>query len=511
MIPGYEGLTARYGDLHNHCDLSYGRGSPEAALANARLQLDFASLTVHGAWPDVPTDDPSLAYLVDYHERGFERARAGWGDYLDLVEGADQPGRFVTLPSFEWHSTAYGDYCVYFRDGRSSRIVDAPDLPALRAAVRAADGGVLLIPHHIGYQHGHRGIDWDAFDAGRSPVAEIVSFHGSAESCDGPLPYLHAMGPRHERGTARRGWRLGHRFGVVGSTDHHNAVPGAYGYGRLGAWMPRLTRDGVWDALTDRRTWALTGDRIALAFAVNGTPMGGEAEPVDERDIEVLVRGGDGIDYVEILHDERIVHRENVFPVRAGPGRVKVHVEVGWGERDGATPWEVDLQVRDGAIADVEPRFRGPFPTASLPDGEPYAPHTLARPAPDTVRFTTRTRPNPYSALAATEGVCLEIDADDATVLQATVNGRPFRVPLRDIAEGSRSHHLGGFVSPAVRVRRAIHESEFATRFRFRHRVPPSSQRDALDMYRIRVRQRNDQWAWSSPVWVGPPSGREGG
>ena len=508
MISGYEGLVARYGDLHNHCDLSYGHGSPEEALCNARLQLDFVSLTVHGAWPDVPREDPALDYLVAYHEQGFERAREGWDDYLRLTDRANQPGRFVTLPSFEWHSRAYGDHCAYFLDGDGSRIVDAPDLPALRDAVRSTPGRAMLVPHHIGYEHGHRGIDWDAFDAELSPLVEIVSFHGSAESCDGPVPYLHAMGPRDARGTARHGWRQGHRFGVIGSTDHHNAVPGAYGFGRLAAWLPELSREGLWEALAQRRAYALTGDRIELAFTVDGAVMGGVAEPADEHAIEVAVRGGDGIEYVEVLHDERVIHRESLFPASTASGRVKVHVEVGWGEAAHATPWEVELRLLDGALAAVEPRFRGPFPSGAPPlqEGETHAPHRLERASADTVRFTTRTWPNPYSSLAATEGVCLEMDVDDASVLEATVNGRRHRLPLSELRDGSRTLHLGGFVSPAVRFRRAVPESEFATHFAIRHRS-----RDArTDAYRVRVRQRNDQWAWSSPVWVEPHApGRE--
>ncbi|MDZ7802261.1 MAG: DUF3604 domain-containing protein [Trueperaceae bacterium] len=432
MIAGFEGLTPRYGDLHTHCDLSYGHGSPEEALVNARLQLDFVSLTVHGAWPDVPADDPDLAYLVDYHRRGFERAREGWDAYVRLVEATNDPGTLVTLPSFEWHSRRYGDYCAYFREPQESRIIDAPDLPALRAAVQDAPSGAMLIPHHTGYQRGYRGIDWDAFRDDASPLAEIVSFHGAAESCDGPVPYLHAMGPRVGAGTARHGWRAGHRFGVVGGTDHHNAVPGAYGFGRTGAWLPELTRESLWDALRARRTYALTGDRIAVAFTVNGTLMGGVAPAADARDVEVAVRGGHGLEYVELLHDERVVHRESVLPQPAfagGPARVKVHVQVGWGERDEATPWDVQLRVRDGRLVDVEPRFRGPFPSGAPPLDGVRAPHALERPGADAVRFTTRTFPNPYSAIAATEGVCLEIDADDATALEAVVNGERHDVP----------------------------------------------------------------------------------
>ncbi len=50
----YDGLHAYYGDLHNHCGISYGHGSLEDALLNAREQLDFCSVTGHALWPDMP-------------------------------------------------------------------------------------------------------------------------------------------------------------------------------------------------------------------------------------------------------------------------------------------------------------------------------------------------------------------------------------------------------------------------------------------------------------------------
>lgn len=498
MIPGYEAFEARYGDLHNHCDLSYGRGSLDDALRNARLQLDFVSVTVHGAWPDIPTHERELDYLVDYHRVGFERARAGWASYLQRTDDANEPDRFVTLPSFEWHSLAYGDHCVYLRDGTGSSIVDAPHLPALRDAVRQHPGGALLIPHHVGYHRGFRGIDWDAFDPELSPVVEMVSFHGSAESCDGPVPYLHAMGPRDHGSTARHAWQRGHRFGVIGSTDHHNAVPGAYGFGRVGAWLTRLDRDALWEALLARRTYALTGDRIALAFSVDGAVMGSSVAAGPERRLAVAVRGGAGIDYVEVLHDERVIHRHDVVPQRFERGLAKVHVEVGWGEAARPVAWDVELRVRDGELVTLEPRFRGIYPSASPAEGSDHAPHTVERVDASTVRFTTSTLPNPLSALPAMEGVCLEIRGDHATSIEASVNGRRIDVPLRDLSDGDRAHHMGGFVSPAIAFHRAVPEREYSARFDLTHRSADAS----VDAYRVRVRQRNDQWAWSSPVWV---------
>jgi len=500
MLPGYEALTARYGDLHNHCDLSYGRGTLAQALQNARLQLDFTSITVHGAWPDIPNHDPHLAYLVDYHRIGFARASHNWPAYLTAMDAANHDGHFVTLPSFEWHSLRYGDHCIYLQDAHGSEILHAPDLPSLRQALAARGSKALLIPHHIGYQPGYRGIDWSAFDAELSPLVETISFHGSSESADGSIPYLHAMGPLDASGTARRGWQLGHRFGIIGSTDHHNAVPGAYGYGRVGAWLTRLDRQSLWEALEQRRTYALTGDRIELAFTVNGAIMGGTIAAGDERTIAVAVRGGSSLDYLEILHDERIIHRHSVIPQRYHRGRAKVHLEVGYGEAGQPFDWEVEVAIEAGTLVGIEPRFRGPGPTVVPPEGTDHAPHTLQRISPTALRFTTQTYPNPNSAIAAMEGVSLEVDGDTSTEVVVVANGQRFVFSLHDLAEGPATRHLGGFVSPALVVHRAIPESEYTATLNLPHRT----ERSDLDAYRIRVRQRNHQWAWSSPIWVDP-------
>ena len=320
MLPtdasAYKGLSIYYGDLHNHCGLSYGHGSLAAALHNPRLQLDFASITVHAHWPDLPSGDPQLGYLIDYHEQGFRKALDVWPHYLMEVEQTNQEGVFLTFPSYEWHSMQYGDYCVYYQDGEGGAearpILRAKDLNDLRDGAKQLHTPAFIIPHHIAYQRGHRGINWSAFSEELSPVAEIFSFHGLSETSEGPYPYLHSMGPRDERSTARYGWEQGHVFGVIGSTDHHNAFPGSYGYGRMGVWAEALSRDAVWTAIAQRRTYALTGDRIDLAFSVNDRPMGAILGSTDDRWIDVAIRATDSIGYVDVLHNGRIIHRESL-------------------------------------------------------------------------------------------------------------------------------------------------------------------------------------------------------
>ena len=76
------------------------------------------------------------------------------------------------------------------------------------------------------------------------------------------------------------------------------------------------------------------------------------------------------------------------------------------------------------------------------------------------------------------------------------LENRLLRVVLGDQVTGIVSGYLGGFLTPAWCLHQAVPRAARACRFSFTDR---SSQRD---WYYVRVRQQNDQWAWTSPIWV---------
>lgn len=499
----YEGLNAYYGDLHSHCNVGYAHGSLADAYQNARLQLDFACITVHAHWHDMPQGDPRLDYLVDYHTQGFARAAAQWSYVKEMAATQHHDGEFVTFLGFEWHSNQYGDHNVYFK-GAEGDIIRAADMPEMRQCLRdyAARGiETMLIPHHIGYKTGYRGMNWAEFDPEFISVVEIMSMHGASESADAPRPYLHTMGPRDWHSTLQYGLQQGALVGVVGSTDHHSAHPGSYGHGRVGVWADSLTRDGIWNAIRERRTYALTGDRIALQFGLNDSLMGAIAPAGRQRTVKVAVVGGDAIDTVEVLHNNRVVHHYAHLPAAADPysAPLKVHLEVGWGERGVVTDWQAELKLEDGELIDVEPRFRGYEVVAPQADEqEQYAFSQWQRPAANTVHFQTRTWGNLTTTTPSMQGLCFEIRATPQTRFSGTINGHPVDVSIADLLHGPRSQYLGGFVSPAFYFHRAVPQAEYSASFAYRHQPQPT----ARDWYTVRVRQKNDQWAWSSPIWV---------
>jgi hypothetical protein len=357
-LPQYAALKPYFGDIHNHCDVGYGHGRLADSWRNARMQLDFAAITVHAYWPDIPTEMPHLADLVAYHERGFARTAAAWEQVRQAAAANNQPGEFVSFLAFEWHSRKYGDHNIYFKED-AGEIIRAGSLEEMRAELRKLDGGGLMLPHHIGYKQGHRGINWETFDPELSPVVEIMSMHGAAESADTAYPYLHTMGPRDWRSTYHYGLAQGHTVGAVGSTDHHSAHPGSYGHGRLAVFAPELTRDGIWEAIRSRRTIALTGDNIVVAFSVNGGLVGDVLPVAAAREISVEVIGGGAIDYVELLHNNRVIQRESVYAAEPAVTDTpyKIHLEMGWGIAGG----ECGLAGGGGGGGRPSPRRRAPF------------------------------------------------------------------------------------------------------------------------------------------------------
>ena len=517
-MQGYEALTAYYGDLHNHCGISYGHGSLEEALLNAREQLDFCSVTGHALWPDMPEPDETIQHIVDFHEQGFARLRERWPDVQRITEAHHQDGEFVTFLSFEMHSCADGDYTVLY-EGSQGDILEVEGLADLCDRLRAlgAEGiSIIAFPHHIGYRQGQRGINWRTFTEEFSPVAEIISMHGCSEADENTRPFLHTMGPSDHESTMQYGLNRGHFFGVIGSTDHHSAHPGSYGHGRTGVWARARTRTAIWEALWARRTVALTGDRIALQFAVNGCPMGATVAPAERRQIGFHVVGGAAIDCVDVVKNGELLRRFSRCDVPQGANsdvvRTKLFLEIGWGERQVRTDWEVKFGISDGRILAVEPRFRGQEvvsptdvePTNSESEKDPRAPshyHTShwEPDGPLGIWFRAITRGNPNNSTPATQGVCLDVEMPLQGQIRAVINGRKVDIPLARLLEGARAGRLGKHASPCYRFHRAPRRWEFDWQGEFEDLAEEAGQ---SDVYYARVRQVNDQWAWSSPVQV---------
>jgi hypothetical protein len=347
-------------------------------------------------------------------------------------------------------------------------------------------------------------VNWDVFREDCTPVVEIYSEHGNSEDDRGPFPFFtHSMGGRETANTARAALDAGLRFGFVGSSDDHAGFPGAYGEGLMAALVTDFTRQGIFEAIRARRTYALTGDRIELEFAVEGAPMGASIDAGGKAEVSCAVRGRDELDVVEIIQDGRIVQR--FFPQEFLPEKsvyekpVQLRLEWGWGPwgalaLDRVCDWAMQVNVQGGRIARFFPCLQ------SMPFDEKRR-HRFERQGEAGLAIRSYTaRQNAYRE-NPNQSVVLEIEGGVDTVLELSLT-EPVEQRGRHALDELRRRSVNRFTGPFPREAWQWHRL-----------VPLGSSslegRCALDMPAgrrsyayLRARQKNGHIAWGSPVFL---------
>lgn len=487
-----------YGDIHNHNAHGYGVGSIERSLEVARTHLDFFAFTGHSSWHDMPAMEGGRER---HWIEGFKRLKETWPRVQQVIAEGNRDGDFCAFLGFEWHSSEWGDQCVVFpRDHRP--LFYAADPGKLRAFCEAERA--LMIPHHLAYPQGRRGVNWDAFREDCTPVVEIYSEHGNSEDDRGPYPFFsHSMGGRETSNTARAALARGLRFGFVGSSDDHAGFPGAYGEGLMAALVDEFTREGVFAAIRARRTYALTGDRIELEFRVDGAPMGASIDAGRRVDVALAVRGRDELDVAEIIQDGRVVQRffaDESSPEARGHGKpVQLRLEWGWGPwgalaLDRVCDWEMEVTVEGGRIA----RF---FPCLQSMPFDEQRRHRFERKGETGIAIRSYTaRQNAYRE-NPNQSVVLEIEGGPEAAL-----GLSFKAPcehssrhtLAELARGSVNRFTGPFPKEGWQWHRLVPLAASSLEGRCTLDVPAGRRSYAY----LRARQKNGHVAWGSPVFM---------
>ncbi len=496
-------MNIYWGDIHNHCGMTYGYGSLENALKAARGHLDFCSVTGHAMWPDMLTGQKGFEFAEKYHKEGFQKLADNWEYVRETITNENDPGSFVTFQSYEIHSRLCGDYHILSSD-------DALPLfyagTPMELAEKLFPRPVIAIPHHVGYTPGYRGCNWEAFNPEISPVAEVYSKHGSGMSDAGAFPYLHTMGPVDSRTTINAGLERGHRFGFTASTDHHAGYPGSYGDGRTAVLAAQCSRRSIWDALLARRTYAVTGDKIRCLFQINGKYMGSVISDEGDREISLAITACDHLDKIIIYKNMapwRVVNGEFIGKGEKEPSRYKIRVEMGWGREETGYLWEGMCSLNGGKIVSVEPCFRGRGILAPQQDMAENPEinnleNSILQETEMEARWKCTSFKNPTTLHPQTASLIFEIEGDCATEMFIDVNGIKIRKSINELLKGGISGHVKPYNSEAVLVHEAIPETEY----KYNAFWKDGEKKRGCDMYHVEVRQRNGQHAWISPIWI---------
>ncbi len=297
-----------WGEIHGHTCLSDGgQRTPDQFYHWGRdtAMLDFCAISDH--------DFGIALYDPDRY----------WQIICEAARDFNESGRFVTLPGWEISHAGltdeefYGHKNIYFLDEDAPFWSSSPygkwrasqtytHIEELVERLEDWGGQFMLVDHTS-----HMFTDWDRFVENYTRLVEVYSFFGGSEAMDVPCP----VGPLTEGNTARDGLNRGLQLGFTGGTDTHMGPPAAYretssGRGQIpgltAVWGTELSRHAIWDALWNRRTYAVRGERILLHTAVNGEMMGGQARlqaPDDSRRIAISVAGTAPIETVDLIHN----------------------------------------------------------------------------------------------------------------------------------------------------------------------------------------------------------------
>lgn len=455
-----------WGDLHAQSDSTVGTGSEEDYFRFGRDQagLDF---TCHQG-------------------NDFQLTDEDWQRLNRVVKQFHQPGKFVVLPGYEWsaNTPAGGDRnIIYDRDDqpifRSShwQVPEAAETaltPAHPADVlfqRIRENGNALVCAHVG---GRYADIRKYFDPDICPLVEVVS-------CWGIFEWL-----------LWDAFDCGYVVGIMANSDGHKGRPGAEGpgageFGIAGGLTcvltAELTREGIFDALRQRRCYGTTGARIDLDYTVNGSPMGSILREGPRFTARYTVRGTAPLAMVEIFQGRTLLqtHRPRAFD-----GKPSAKVRVSWGGsrirgRARRVKWDGTLRVDRAKIVSATG-----FAFDSPADG-------ITGAGEKSVSFRSQTTGD-------TDGIELVLEnAMEGNLVLDTPQGT-WEVALADIpGSGSAKVIPVGEIDRRIRIERypgMLQEDVMSGEFGIDAPVGVQTP------YYIKATQADGQMAWASPVYI---------
>ncbi|MGN1163186.1 MAG: hypothetical protein ACI4S4_00120 [Candidatus Ornithospirochaeta sp.] len=491
-----------FGDIHDHCGISYGYGSLENALKNAASHLDFVAVTGHAFWPDIPPVTPETEFLVSFHRKGFEKLRGNYEGNKELFEKYNKEGSFTTFIGYEMHSHHYGDHHIVSGDMSIPLLTDALSPREFHEETKKYRDTV-IIPHHIAYAPEYRGINWDEYDDTLFPVVEVISKHGCSMSDTHPFPYYHNMGGRDSRNTVYRGLEKGKVFGFVGSTDHHAGYPGSYGDGALAVLAEENDRKSIIDAIKKRRTYAINADKIKANFSVDGNLFGSVVPGgMKKHTVEYSVELSYFLDKIVVYRDMKPVHIINgeTLDTVDDEGCYKIRLEFGWGGKKELLTWDFRAEVEDGKFRSIEKCFRGrsvlaPQEGVEVPGDCNEIDNRAEIVSSTVVEGRVQTAKNSNPTTPSTSMVVLEVEGSLDTILRVNVNGREVEMKISDTIGNSTNYPVGKTNSPSFKIHQAIGSSQY--------RIQGSFEDECEDncSYRMEIFQKNGSVAFLSPVY----------
>lgn len=231
-----------------------------------------------------------------------------WEVHKEVADEFDEAGVFVSLPAYEWTASRFcgvhmepkrfdypdwGHRNIYYRSISEASLFRCNDYdydtPDELIAALPDPNVVTTVPHHT--SDPIHPFAWTTINPSYDRLVEIIQGRGSFED-----------------DVVQNGWDMARTLGVVGGSDGHDGLAGAY-EGITAILAPTLTRDALFDALISRRTYATTHGDVLLHFFGDGEMQGANLSLRDSVLFsgDISGRYGDDISLVEFLENGIVV------------------------------------------------------------------------------------------------------------------------------------------------------------------------------------------------------------
>ena len=287
-----------WGDIHGHSGDSDGLAQnidEYFKFGRDVAGLDILALTDHGS-PD-------------------------WESNINAVKTYHDPGKFVTILAQEM-GKGPNHLNLYLRRDDADHIAnwqssyrDFQDW--IEKQYNLETNEALIGPHHFAYKRAEGSTNSDyPFGYWNEKVArfvEVYSSHGTSEFVGNPRPLVSSLGESDPSKFMQHGLEKGLKFSVIGASDNHDSRPGRsiwgyYSNGLAAFQASKLSREAVWDALWNHKTYATSFDRIYMETSLNGRGMGTTQTINGPINIQAYIIGQTDNLTVSVLKNNEIIH-----------------------------------------------------------------------------------------------------------------------------------------------------------------------------------------------------------
>ena len=475
-----------WGDTHGHSGFAEGIGTPDRFMVWARddARLDYVTHSEHDIW-------------MDDNE---------WNVLRENVRNYSKDNQFIAFLGYEWTARNYkgGHHNVLFRDAEGRKRIPVQTHGTLSSLYQGLKNqhnpaDVVVIPH------AHQSGDYRLNDPQLEPLVEIMSQHGTFEWF------------------GRMYLKQGHQIGFTAASDNHLSQPGYTApkggslsqSGGLGAIRAnQKTRDALFDAMKDLSTYATTGERIILDVTLNGHEMGQRAPFSNTRKLRGRVIGTAPIETVSIMkNDKTIIERHYLDPEKSNNSlrEGKYHITFSSSSEPlnrgdnprGWRAWKGKLELTNAE-----------FSVGKISNHRNSNLQTFNKLGKKEATFSTLTRGSTSSIVLDLTNVKRNASAIlTLDPVREFGGGPPVYRPHQDIdlanirlkfSISDSNSRQNNYTVPAtdyvdqISVRRIIEDGPLDVSFEWEDNGEKQG-----DYYYVRVKQADDSYAWSSPIWVG--------